>query len=312
MEQQKSTLSLNALAFGDTVTGALPGCTTIDGDNNDNGFLGCARVKNLGASSHFSTGEAVAKLNQCMTGVGRPNIVGHGSDGIIVTGTGDDATNPDKYISLWNQSYWEPYVKQLKGRISGLSLWACHPGTGQNGADFLFSLARVVNAPVAGPTGFVYCSNTAPDLFLEPRSVWQIATPSHRPNPIASPTPYFHFGIMNLSLNFGSNVEMISSQSIISIEYIAGKNVDSPALFTLTGNSAADLVNLIKFDSPFFPGGTPAAIITGKLIVTFERNKRREQRDFVVYNNRLLEDTTYRGTFYYCAEGFRDAIQLIR
>jgi hypothetical protein len=49
--------SLNAFVFGD-VAAALPGCTTIDRDNNDNGFLGCARGQNPGARLHGSTAES--------------------------------------------------------------------------------------------------------------------------------------------------------------------------------------------------------------------------------------------------------------
>ncbi|MBB1287374.1 hypothetical protein HRH25_23560 [Flavisolibacter sp. BT320] len=312
MEQKNITLSLNALAFGDAVTGALPGCTTIDADNNDNGFLPCARAQNPGAGTHGSTAQAIANLITCMGGgTGRPNIIGHGNEGLIVTGTGDETTDPDKYIYIANQSYWEPYVRQLRGRVSGLSLWACHPGTGATGADFLYNLARVINAPVAGPTGFVYCGGGPSDLYLEPGSVWQVATPTQRPNPINAPTPFFRDLVMNLNLNFDQQYESIPVEKILNIEYIRGKTRDVAPLFSLAGNSAKDLVNLIQFDTPFNPGGIPAAVITGKLVVTFEHNNKQEQREFNVYNNRLIQDTTHTNTFYSCLEGFKDAVQML-
>jgi len=77
----------------------------------------------------------------------------------------------------------------------------------------------------------------------------------------------------------------------------------------LTGNDATGLLQLIEFNNPFQPGGIPAAIVTAKLVVSFNSAEYGEEtREFNVYNYRLIQDTTSPETFYYCLPGFNEAL----
>jgi hypothetical protein len=308
--ESRQSYGISASVFGGA-PGAITGCTSIDSDRNDNGFLVCATGQNLGAGLHDSTAIAVYNLLQCL-GVqrGKANLVGHGADGIIVTGSGDEISTYDKCIGLFNRSYWEPYLNQLRGKVSSLSLWACHPGTGQIGADFLFMLAQVVNVPVAGPTGFIYCGGGYPDLWLEPNSVWQVATPTNKPNPIAAPTPYFQDLIMDIKLTENGQIMTMPLATVISVKYTPGKKLETPSTFSMADDKARDLVQLIRFDAPFQPGGIPAAIVTGRLSIIFERDGQRQEREFRIYNNRLLQDVVAPQTYYHVTEGFTQAFAI--
>lgn len=313
MAQTQQFFAVSSSVFGG-VPGAIAGCTTIDSDNNDNGFLGCARGQNPGAGLHGSTAEAVARLLQCLGGgIGRANIVGHGDAGIVVTGTGDEAVDPDRYVAWWNQNFWEPHLRQLRGRVNSLSFWACHPGAEDAGADFLFNVAQVINAPAAGPTGFIYCGGGQPDLFLEPGAVWQVATPTQRPNPIPRPSRvFFRREAVDLQLNYGGQMETIPLDAVISVEFTPGKRANIAPLFSISDDNARSFLELVQFDEPFQPGGIPAALVTGRLVMTFVRNDQQEQREFIIYNQLLLQDTSAPDTFYYCHDGFRNALLIMR
>jgi hypothetical protein len=288
------------------------GCTTIDQSTNDNGFLGCARAGDPGAGQHGSTAQAVSNLLACLgAGVGLANIIGHGNDGLIVTGQGQEPTDPDKYIFLYNQYAWEPYLRQLRGHVNSLKLWACHPGTGDMGADFLYAIAKVINALATGPTGFLYCSGG--NMSLEAGSTWQVATPTNRPNPIPAPTPHFSDLTTHLILSNKPRPQRVSLDDLIFVEYIPRGIVQTTARnITFEGNDGKGLLRLARFDSPFEPGGVPAAIVTGRLIITFavkrKGRKAEEQREFLIYNNRLLQDKLSPETFYNATTAFTQTL----
>ena len=166
----------SAQVFGLYETGTVKSCWTIDRTSKaaggaDNGFLDCARGHTPGFMSDGSTPECATNLINCLgVGQGIANIVGHGNDGLIVTGQGQTPSDPNKFITTWNENIWGPLLKPLKGKAGTVKLWACHPGTGQPGADLLYAMMLETNATCLGPTGFLYCSNNG--LYLEPNSTW--------------------------------------------------------------------------------------------------------------------------------------------
>jgi hypothetical protein len=295
-EYRKNALSLLFPEVGVSI--AASNCVSIDQTTNDNGFLNCARLGFPEASNHGSTAGAVADLLACLGApTGNASIVGHGNDGIIVTGTGQSANDPDKYISLNNAIHWRPYIRQLRNHLYSFSLWACHPGTGDAGADFLYSIAQTVSCQVAGPTGFLYCDGGR--LWLEPKSVWQVATPTNRPTPIPAPTPHFmSYSEIELPA-MGSENRFVKLSSVTEVMYVPmlGRN---RAPINLRGDEARDLLSLVRFDAPFRPGGTPGALVTGILTVSFGD----ETREFNIFNGRLLQDRSNPTFFYQATAGF--------
>jgi hypothetical protein len=300
--------------------GAINGCTTIHSASNDNGFLKCARDKNPGSGLHDSTAEARANLLNCLGAGGESaHIIGHGSIGTIVTGSSNGVSDPNKIINLRCQPIWEPHLNQLKGKISSLTLWACHPGAGAAGAELLFRIAQVVEAPVAGPTGLIYCSENGPDLYLGDGVHWQIATPTVRPVAI-NPPDWFAFGeiIMELKLNYEGQLQTIQLDSVTSMEITRALSLDpdftnseEKAKGSVSGVEAMGLLQLVLFNKPFQPGGVPGAVVTGRITINFTRDNQQERRTFILYNDLLLQDTAAPGTFYHCHTSFGDALQML-
>src|SRR5277367_1281161 len=122
-----------AYAFGafDLIGSSVKICWSIDQTSKaagdaDNGFLDCARSHTPGYGSHGATAQCVNNLSGCFgAGAGIANIVGHGNDGLIVTGQGQSPSDPNKFITTWNQNLWGPLVRALKGKASTIKLWAC-------------------------------------------------------------------------------------------------------------------------------------------------------------------------------------------
>lgn len=316
---------LNFFPVGVSLFGGKPaainGCTSIHSAANDNGFLDCARSKNPAAAAHASTSEALKNLRDCSDkGLKSAHIVGHGVVGAVITGTKNTAPVEDRIINLDRLPDFEPFLKQLAGKVSSLTLWACHPGAADDGADLLFEMAKVVEAPVAGPTGYIYCGRTK-DFYLEGGAVWQVATPKARPHPIEPPDVERFEGLdMELKLNYEGRFRSIPLGDVVSVEVVRGLSIDpdfddseETARETFSGDDAKRLLSLVRFDEPFQPGGVPAAMVTGRMTVHFVRDREEEQqRAFVVYNHLLLQDRTAPDTFYRCHNSFREALGAAR
>lgn len=105
----------------------------------------------------------------------------------------------------------------------------------------------------------------------------------------------------------------ISINDVVSVEFVRPTTqTNISATFTLSGDEAKGILQLVQFEEPYEPGGIPAAIVTGRLILTFTVGDRQESREFLVYNDRLLQDTASPETFYRATEGFRNALITLR
>lgn len=286
------------------------GCWTIDYTSGagDNGFLDCARAKTPGAASHASTAAAVSNLLSCVsaktTGVKKwAHIVGHANDGLIVTGTGQSASDPLKFIAWWNQNKWQAELAKLKGRVELLRLWGCHPGTGQEGADLLYALMQVTGATCMGPTGFLYC-NTASGFSLEAGSTWQVASPGQpKPNPISAPTPHFEMAYDKLLL--GSDQQPVGLDEIDEVEVL---NAAGNRILRLEAGHHRDVLQLVEFSRPMAVAGVPAALVTGKVILSVRGTKR----SFTIYNNRLARDDSASENYYRVHESFAKVLNTLK
>jgi hypothetical protein len=251
--------------------------------------------------SHGTTAGAVNNLVGCIGGnTGIADIVGHGNDGLIVTGQGQSPSDPAKFVTTWNESSnWGPLFQSLRGKATIVRLWACHPGTGQPGADLLYAMMLRTNATCMGPTGFLYCGSGG--FSLEANSTWQVASPGHpKPNPIAAPSPHFVVRFDQWVLALGNN-RMIDIQSISSVEVTR----DGRQLLSLQSDSAKGFLQLIDVTAPLHIDGAVGAIVTGHLRIVCRNDQGREaEKEFVIYNNRLLQSVDDPTVYYRCSESF--------
>jgi hypothetical protein len=273
----------------------ISGCRTIDSARIDGGFLDCTRTQNPMALSHDDTSQAVDSLRHCIIGNNEDvNIIGHGFDGRINTGLGEleDFSEVDKFMSFSNRLSWQDILRRLRDhKIKKLWLWACHPGSGREGADFLAMVADAVKAPVAGPTGFIYCSDQLSKIYLEKNSEWQVAqsgTPPHVKSGPTHPTDTDN----RLMLFNDKPSRKVPFELAGSIKYTCNNFAyrGTKKSYLVDKKDAKELLQFISFTSLFNPGGKPAAIVTGQLEINFEYQNKEEQRELVVYNDRLIYD----------------------
>jgi hypothetical protein len=292
--------------FGEPLSnGGVTVCWSIDQTSQaaggaDNGYLDCARSHTPGYSSHGTTVQCVTNLSNCLgTGPGIANIVGHGNDGLIITGEGQQAGDPDKFIASWDQNIWGPVVAALKGKVGGIKLCGCHTGTGPEGASLLYGMMNETNATIMGPTGFLYCGGRG--FWLEPNATWQISSPGRpMPTPIDAPTPHFVMRADEWGLQMKDS-KRVELESVETLEVRRGRNV----LLSLAGNAARSFAQLIDFANPIEINAVVGAVVTGELSI---KVSGQEEVAFWIYNNRLLQRKDQPSLYYRCSEGFRAAL----
>jgi hypothetical protein len=240
------------------------------------------------------------------------NIVGHGNDGIIVTGTGQHASDPLKYISWSNRNSWKANLQRLQGRTTTIRLWGCHPGTGQDGLNLLDYVCQETGAISMGPTGFLYCSGG--NFSLEANSNWQVVTPGQPlPQPINAPTPHFTATFSNMKIKTEKGYEHIAAEDVTAVEIVTADG--NRTIQKLTTSDSIDLVRAVGFDDPFTIDGVPGALITARVRVTFAASAAQligATREFIVWNDRQLEDVQHRGHFYHTQPGFRNLLRMMQ
>jgi hypothetical protein len=224
-------------------------------------------------------------------------IVGHGNEGIITTGAGQAKDPPvNTYISIFNDFDWRPKLQRLAGHFQPLTLLACNPGAGINGAEFLYEVAKAANCTVTAPTGKVWGSGA-----VEPGSVMQTATPTQLPAPIEPPSPpdsaFLEF---KLATESGEFVEFGPDSIIVNKLTLLGTIQSRDARERTVGRSQSErLVSQVAFGEPYQPGGVPLAMLTGYLDVTFKLpGGQNSARRFAIYNDSLLHDLSVPTTFY--------------
>lgn len=282
----------------------LPGNSTID-STDDGGPLNTARRFNAEVPTHGNIATCVANLNSANK---TKTILGHGSKGRIITGTGQSANDASKYISLWNGPSWRSKVKEIEN-CSNLYLYACHVGASAEGADFLFSLAKTMNTQVLGATGFLFINNKTGAFTLETGSKWQSATPTTRPTPVDPPSPnlWGPEAMQEIALMTETGFQLFAASSIIQLEILridSGPSIAAalkPKSITVDNVVAQSFIEFIAFDRPFTPPGSPFAIISAEINLTFDDGTIRE---FLVLNGLIIQDKKFPDVFYYCRPGF--------
>lgn len=234
-------------------------------------------------------------------GNGNLNIGGHGNEGFLETGYGQNG-NPDwntNFLATWNSFAWRPFIEKLAGKnFPIVYIYSCHSGAGERGADFLFQLAQTIGRPVAGRTGFTY-SNNRPQVWFENGSVWQVATPDRRPTPIEAPTPHFTKSTQIIFSN-GKSMEQLNENEIleVKIKKFELTEIVRTQQMGFTAEFSKSIVKELFIAEPFKIDGTLLAIKTHT--ISIKTKSRDTPYLFDVYNQRLIGDKF--GNYYYLSE----------
>ncbi len=256
----------------------LTGCTTIDSTTPD-GYLDNARAGNPDAGANATTKQAAKNLlasEKLLKTPGPANLVGHGCEGDIDTGK---ATG--QCIRWDNVKDWKDDMASLVHWTTELYLFGCTVGAGKEGAQLLFELAKVIDAPVSAPTGLIYC-NKQGDFRLEKGAVWQTATPTTLPAPIDPPSH------TQVSPSMDKANALIPGGSdparIVSAVYTPYGQAAVPAA------QAMALASEVIWDQPFSTEDDPGAKVTGHLEVTVVAGSLTATRSLYVLGHTLVKD----------------------
>jgi hypothetical protein len=287
-----------------TMNAPLPACVTIDKFTPD-AYLDNARFGTPGAGANTDTSSAISNLVGCVKGKTPSkfaSIVGHGDMGIIATGGGKVPSGPSQYIAVSNESTWTGPLAALKGQITDLYLYGCQVGAGNDGAQLLFDMAKIVNATVWGPASTIYCDSKG-NFTLDPKGVWQSATPAAKPNPIEPPVLG---GVEDMSDE--AHIYVQGNKLVLPIESRSDATYapqGPTAAVTPSADIAGALADEVQWSAPFTPPGEPSGLITGRLKVTFGRGDRPVRKSFLVYSHTLLADEDEKGIYYRLSTNFR-------
>lgn len=198
----------------------------------DNGANNCMAGKFQNCMRHGTTEQMVNNLvGRLNSKIQNCNIGGHGYDGLLETGAGQSGYGGDKKMFVWNQYQWEPFLEKLKPYpFEILTIFSCYTGAGEDGADFLHNIAKVINKPVRARTGLTSCGSRS-GITFESGSQWQLATPTHRPNPIPRTGTFLNpkaTSIMEIERN--NVISTLDVNNVLSIKITTNTNEEPKSI----------------------------------------------------------------------------------
>lgn len=292
----------------------------------DNGANNCM-ANRLGSMRHDTTGKAVDNLLSKLQaaaqdarmvlgapedvyefGNGQPFLGGHGDDGFLTTGAGQN--DPQTYkntMGTWNEFEWGPHFDRLRDRnYVILSILSCNTGAGQDGADLLFSIAQRTNHTVRARTGLTSCGSGG--ITFEAGSSWQVATPTHKPSPIPAPSHFRSLTAGTISIRDDSGLKSINPSQVSKV-LITGFASYTRAESEVELDQNEAILNLLKNIDfkpvTFGPGSNEAlmGMITSEITLVIDALGITKK--FYVYNNSVLQDATYPDIYYRAMPGFK-------
>jgi hypothetical protein len=278
----------------------------------DDGFLACAAPVLRPNFVNKDTDEAFRNLglkaNASSVGV----VTGHGHAGLLCTGGGNQCNTAGTMMGLFNRPAWEQAAAKLLNQFSAVLLLGCSVGAGQEGADFLFEVAKVINMPVAAPTHWVWCEPGK--ISLDKDAHWQQATPQNKPKviprPAAKPDPP---GKKAYGLSIEGKPVQVAASAVKVTDFKAmlftgGLMVLRPA----PAGTASQMLQFIDFENPLINPGVPAAMVTATIDLDVRINDRLTRKTFKVYNDELVQDSAQRGVYYNTTASFARLLLQLR
>jgi hypothetical protein len=283
-----------------------------DGANNKlaSHLWNCARHGTTQQAIDFASSALVFNITpspEITASGGGLNLGGHGDQGFLETGAGQNGpfSDPLKYIYLYNEDSWGPQLDRINPtRITMISIWSCHVGAGQDGADLLYAMAKRSGRAVRAGTGLLLSSDT--DTWWENGSVQQVATPTHKPDAISAPGQ--HAPMITADRKFEGEGREYTIADVTDFEIIVSPILgQAKPSKKLHGQPAQHIVGAMFVGMPMEMSASVAGMITAKIKLTFSDGRFIE---FVVYNNRLAVDLKSR-TAYYIASGLNTLYEAI-
>jgi hypothetical protein len=127
-------------------------------------------------------------------------------------------------------------------------------------------------------------------MSYEANSAWQTATPNVRPTPIPPPTHHYELAMAETSPSTSTTIGPFRVKSILPVELIDA--LKGPK--RLTGVAAIEFLRACFGAGPMEKPGSASAFITARFVVSL----RKEQYEFVIYKDRLVEDLTAKVLYY--------------
>jgi hypothetical protein len=277
----------------------------------DNGSLNCNAKHLWNSMRHGSTQQAIdnglSRLMFSVTpalpseltvegalGAGGLNIGAHGNDGQFETGSGQTGPfNTNQFVYLYNEDVWGPQLDRIKpSSTTIITIYSCHTGTGQDGADLLFEMAKRSGRAVRACTGFLFCGDPN-GIYMENGAVWQVATPTNKPAPIAAPSPHFS---VDANVKFESTDREYDASDVVDIEFWLQSFGEKIGLNKrLSGQTAQYVAANLFYPPAMVISGRVSAMITGHIRVSLAGSG---VIDFAVFNDRLAVDVKSRTSYY--------------
>lgn len=275
----------------------------------DDGTLSCNASHFWTPKRHSSTQQAIdnilarvqmtvdppaprGQVENGVLGVAGANICGHGNEGLLETGMGQNGPyDSNKVLLPWNSWSWGPQFERIKpSSIVSVSLWSCHTGAGQQGANLLYDLAVLCGRAVQAGTGFLYCSSNG--MWWENGTVQQVATPSNKPAPIAAPTPHAIMRTPKFQIG-GKEFEATDAEQLEIGLQTFGRSAGPTR--TARGQEAKDVAAHLFISEPMDMSNV---LIGGMITATLKVTLGSHTLEFTVYNDRLAVEKETRTGYY--------------
>jgi hypothetical protein len=269
------------------------------------GFLQCATNVLNPDFRHDNTADASQKLSLRPDPNSEAVIVGHGAPGVQCTGNGDSCTGDNStMIAAFNVSDWQKLIAKLQGDFQSLTLLGCDVGQGTDGADLLYDIAKAAQRPVRAPNSIIYCTPTG--FTFAAGGTWVQATPTAKPSPSYAPG-YRVQPTKTYKFKVHGGLTSLPAGSIKVLDF-KHRTYRQREFQTLRSSDPSALLSLIDFGKPFETTGRPGAIVTGRLRLELTLGSKPVEREFVLYNDELLEDLTNLDVFYHVDSGLSQYI----
>jgi hypothetical protein len=278
---------------------SISGTTVSTGP--DDGTMNVSAKAFPKSKRHNSTAEAINNLSEATAydevGTIFPYswiLSGHGSEGLIETGAGQNGEfNKENVIEIDYLAYWQPLFEKIKENpAKSLKMSSCHTGAGEEGADLLYQIAKIIGKPVLARTGFTYANTITGDDFLplysityEEGSQWQVATPNNRPPAIEAPSKKVSTPTLINNFILYQSETRFSPFKLDAINKIIVKSRNN--VNEIEKKDFAYCLSILFQYESFVLTGNLQALVTGSVQI--------ETDNFVyiyyIYNNRLLRAT---------------------
>jgi hypothetical protein len=270
------------------------------------GFLKCAAEFLTIQYQHGDTNQASANLVVMHDKTHTAVIVGHGGRGVQCTGDGDHCGQDAKILAYYNVPTWEPILSKLRGDFLSLTLLGCNIGTGTEGAIFLTAAAKATQMPVKAPDRMIFCGPQGITLIDGSPVTWIEVAPDgtvHEQHKESRKPTKHEVGRFKIGKTYQS-VSM-SEVTLLEFQYRGYRSSEFRALHAV---DMSPLLSLIDFEHPIETKARPGAIATGKLRLGLKLGSNITEKNFVLYNDELLEDVAEPDVFYEGTDSLADYI----